>query len=87
MFLNNMPGANNRQQGNASSITPIASSVVIKSLADMQSQLASAIDEQIRAYPPPGPKSTSPPEYVAAWCGFPRSCKCWACGASFAWQR
>ena len=55
-------------------ITPIASSVLIKSLSDMQSQLAKAIDAQVEAYPAPGPKAKDvPADVVKAWCGFPRS--------------
>ena len=57
-------------------ITPIASSVVIKSLNDLQSQLATEIDAHVLAHPAPGPKSKEVSnELVQAWGRFPRSCE------------
>ena len=59
----------------SSQITPIASSIVIKSLADLQTQLAAEIDAHISAYPVPGPKMAASPELIQAWRSFPRSCE------------
>ena len=57
-------------------ITPIASSVVIKSLNDLQSRLATEIDAHVLAHPAPGPKSKEVSnELVQAWGRFPRSCE------------
>jgi hypothetical protein len=64
-----------RVHASSVTVTPIASSVIIKSLTDMQSQLASAIDTHVAANPPPGPKAKDvSPELIEAWRQFPRSC-------------
>ena len=68
MFFNARGGA-----APAAQSAPIASSIVIKSLADLQTQLAADIDEHIAAHPVLAPSKAKPDEAaLAAWRGFPR---------------
>lgn len=65
---------NTRPGPSASSpITPIASSIVIKSVADLQTQIGDELDSFVKDHPVPGPKTAASPELVAAWRTFPRS--------------
>ena len=71
MFFNTRP---NQASSNAQ-VTPIASSIVIKSLSDLQTQLATEIDKQVAEFPVPAPKTAASAELVESWRRFPRSCE------------
>jgi hypothetical protein len=60
-------------QAHSTRTAPIASSIVIKTLSDMQNQLAHAIDKHVSEHPAPGPKDRAPAELIRAWEQFPRS--------------
>ena len=65
------------QQAHSTSTAPIASSIVIKTLSDLQKQLAHAIDKHVSEHPAPGPKDRAPAELIQAWEQFPRSSECY----------